>query len=404
MNESMNENEIKEGKKRTGWKRHAVLYTVEGLVLIAAIFVLFWVTRATKMQKVNLDTNNIAVNEQSSASAANGDSSGAETGEVMSTNSGTEADVEQEAVSEPTVDKEAVSKELYDKYSGRFNIAFFGVDSREGELGKGTRSDSIMICSIDMQTHEVKLISVFRDTYLNLGNDSYNKCNSAYAIGGPEQALSMINMNTDLAINDYITVGFSGLIDAVDSLGGVDIELTEEEIVYLNDYAMMMSQELDIPYTPVQAAGKQTLNGLQATAYCRIRYTAGSDFRRAERQRDVLTAMLLKAKTVPFSSLSSAVSAIMPNVSTSLNVDDFLKMISVASDYEVTVSDGFPFEGMRNGGTIGQKGSCVVPTDLTKNVRHLHELLYEDESYEPSDSIKKYSQKIKADTDEFLQY
>ncbi|MCR4788425.1 MAG: LCP family protein [Lachnospiraceae bacterium] len=400
----MNENEIKEGKKRTGWKRHAVLYTVEGLVLIAAIFVLFWVTRATKMQKVNLDTNNIAVNEQSSASAANGDSSGAETGEVMSTNSGTEADVEQEAVSEPTVDKEAVSKELYDKYSGRFNIAFFGVDSREGELGKGTRSDSIMICSIDMQTHEVKLISVFRDTYLNLGNDSYNKCNSAYAIGGPEQALSMINMNTDLAINDYITVGFSGLIDAVDSLGGVDIELTEEEIVYLNDYAMMMSQELDIPYTPVQAAGKQTLNGLQATAYCRIRYTAGSDFRRAERQRDVLTAMLLKAKTVPFSSLSSAVSAIMPNVSTSLNVDDFLKMISVASDYEVTVSDGFPFEGMRNGGTIGQKGSCVVPTDLTKNVRHLHELLYEDESYEPSDSIKKYSQKIKADTDEFLQY
>ena len=255
-----------------------------------------------------------------------------------------------------------------------------------------------------MKTHEVKLISVFRDTYLNLGNDSYNKCNSAYAIGGPEQTLSMINMNTDLYITDYITVGFRGLIDAVNSLGGVDIDLTEEEVTYLNDYAMMMSQELDIPYTPVEAAGLQTLNGLQATAYCRIRYTAGSDFKRAERQRDVLTAMLEKAKTVSFSQLSDAVAAIMPNVSTSLSVDDFIKMISVASDYEVTVSDGFPFEGMRNGGTIGQKGSCVVPMDLSKNVRHLHELLFEDEAYEPSDSIKKYSQKIKSDTDEFLQY
>ena len=387
-------------KKKIHWKRHAALYLVEGLLLIAAVFILFWVTRATKMQKVNLDQSQIAVNDRTSSTSedVSGQGSVAPDGEgdVMST--------EAEASAEPTVDKEAISQELYDRYSGLFNIAFFGVDSREGELGKGTRSDSIMICSIDMQTHEVKLISVFRDTYLNLGNDSYNKCNSAYALGGPEQALSMLNMNTDLYITDYITVGFRGLINAVDSLGGVDIELTDEEVTYLNDYAMMMSQELDIPYTPVNAPGLQTLNGLQATAYCRIRYTAGSDFKRAERQRDVLTAMLEKAKTVSFSSLSDAVAAIMPNVSTSLSVDDFIKMISVASDYEVTISDGFPFEGMRNGGTIGQKGSCVVPTDLTKNVRHLHELLFDDEAYEPSDSVKKYSQIIKSDTEEFLQY
>ncbi len=387
-------------KKKIHWKRHAALYLVEGLLLIAAVFILFWVTRATKMQKVNLDQSQIAVNDRTSSTSQDGSGNGSvvrdDENDVMST--------EVEASAEPTVDKEAISQELYDRYSGLFNIAFFGVDSREGELGKGTRSDSIMICSIDMQTHEVKLISVFRDTYLNLGNDSYNKCNSAYALGGPEQALSMLNMNTDLYITDYITVGFRGLINAVDSLGGVEIELTDEEVTYLNDYAMMMSQELDIPYTPVNAPGLQTLNGLQATAYCRIRYTAGSDFKRAERQRDVLTAMLEKAKTVSFSSLSDAVAAIMPNVSTSLSVDDFIKMISVASDYEVTVSDGFPFEGMRNGGTIGQKGSCVVPTDLTKNVRHLHEILFDDEAYEPSDSVKKFSQKIKTDTEDFLQY
>ena len=133
-------------------------------------------------------------------------------------------------------------------------------------------------------------------------------------------------------------------------------------------------------------------------------YIPKAYFKRAERQRDVLTAMLEKAKTVSFSALSDAAKAIMPNVSTSLSVEDFIKMMSVASDYEVTVSDGFPFEGMRNGGTIGQKGSCVVPTDLTRNVRHLHELLFDDDSYEPSGSVKKFSQKIQADTEGFLQY
>ena len=427
LNEHRNTDEINTGagelqnsaegsgeKKRIHWKRHAALYLVEGLLLLAAVFVLLWVTRATRMQKVNLDQSRIAVNDRTANSGDGSDevdnlSEDNGSGDNGSGANGSDANGSgvmstDDTSPEPTVDKEAISKELFDRYSGLFNIAFFGVDSREGELGKGTRSDSIMICSINMETHEVKLISVFRDTYLNLGNDSYNKCNSAYAIGGPEQALSMLNMNTDLYITDYITVGFRGLIDAVDSLGGVDIELTDEEVTYLNDYAMMMSQELGIPYTPVTVSGLQTLNGLQATAYCRIRYTAGSDFKRAERQRDVLTAMLEKAKTVSFSALSDAAKAIMPNVSTSLSVEDFIKMMSVASDYEVTVSDGFPFEGMRNGGTIGQKGSCVVPTDLTRNVRHLHELLFDDDSYEPSGSVKKFSQKIQADTEGFLQY
>ncbi|MCR4990120.1 MAG: LCP family protein [Lachnospiraceae bacterium] len=383
--------------KNSKWKKHAVLYIIEGVILLVAVFALVWVNRATKMQKVNLDQTKIAVNEQSASN-----DNGKNDGDVMSTQK--EEASEDDASPEPTVDKEAVSEELYEKYNGRFNVAFFGVDSREGELGKGTRSDSIMICSIDMQTHEVKLISVFRDTYLNLGNDSYNKCNSAYALGGPEQALSMLNVNTDLYITDYVTVGFRGLIDAVDSLGGIDINVTDDEVVYLNDYAMMMSQELEIPYTPIEGPGMQTLNGLQSTAYCRIRYTAGSDFKRAQRQRDVLTAMLLKAKNVSFSNLSDAVTAIMPNVSTSLSVDDFLKMMSVASDYEVTVSDGFPFEGMRSGGTIGAKGSCVVPTDLAKNVKYLHEILFDNSDYEPSESIQKYSEKIKADTNGFLQY
>ena len=118
--------------------------------------------------------------------------------------------------------KETQKEEVEKKVSkGYRNIALFGVDARDGELGRGTRSDTIIIASINQDTQEIKLVSVFRDTYLNLGNDSYNKCNAAYAQGGPEQAINMLNTNLDLDITDYVTVGFGGLIDSVDALGGI---------------------------------------------------------------------------------------------------------------------------------------------------------------------------------------
>ena len=395
MSEELKNNEdntSSDGKKK--FTKHILLYVVEGIILVAAVTALVFVVKATRMQKTNIDASEIKSN--------NTDDIELESTEV--TEDTVEEVAEATPTPEPSADKEAAAAELYEKYDGLFNIAFFGVDSREGELSEGTRSDSIMICSINMDTHEVRLVSIFRDTYLNLGNDSYNKCNSAYAYGGPKQALSMINVNTDLYITNYVTVGFQGLIDAIDALGGVDIEIAENEIEYLNNYALTMAGELNLPYVAVEQAGLQTLSGLQATAYCRIRYTAGDDFKRAERQRDVLTAMLKKSKEVSFGTLTSAVMLVLPNISTSLSVDDFIDMVSIASDYEVTVSDGFPFEGMRNGGTIGSKGSCVVPTDLTRNVRKLHQVLFDDENYEPSNDVKKYSAIIQADTQDYLQY
>lgn len=158
---------------------------------------------------------------------------------------------------------------------GYHNIALFGVDARDGQLGRGTRSDTIIIASINLDTQEIKLVSVFRDTYLNLSNDSYNKCNAAYAQGGPEQAISMLNMNLDLDITDYVTVGFGGLIDSIDALGGIEMEIQDAEISHLNNYQLTMAEELGVDYTPIEHSGKQLLNGMQATAYCRIRYTRG---------------------------------------------------------------------------------------------------------------------------------
>lgn len=355
------------------WSRHIPLFILELIVLVAAVCVLYVTLRATDSKggavKDKLNEENIAVNEEIKEMATETEKKGGD-----------------------------------DQYTGVFNVAFFGVDARDGSLGKGNRSDTIMICSIDMDAHEVRLISVFRDTYLNLGNDSFGKCNKAYALGGPEQAIGMINMNTDLYITDYITVGFEGLMKAVDALGGIEMELTETEISHLNNYQSTMAAEMDIDYVPVTQPGRQNLNGLQATAYCRIRYGGGDDFRRAQRQRDVLTAMMEKGKKASLGTLTEAIYAVLPSVRTSLDVEEILPVLGMVGDYKVTVSDGFPFQEMRNGGTIGTEGSCVIPVSLEDNVVKLHELVYAQKNYEVSREVKEFSRIVEEDTKDYLQY
>ncbi|MGN0376737.1 MAG: LCP family protein [Suilimivivens sp.] len=364
------------------WVKHVPLFIIEVLVLLIAIGALYIITKTTGengVKKDKLDEEKIAVNEE---------------------------------IKEKVV--ETKEEAVTNKYTGIYNVAFFGVDARDENLGKGNnRSDTIMICSIDMDKHEIRLISIYRDTYLNVGNDTYGKCNKAYALGGPEQALGMINMNTDLYITDYVTVGFEGLTEAVDALGGVEIDVREEEIQHLNNYQISMVGDTSdgqnftatagVDYTPVTEPGLQTLNGLQATAYCRIRYI-GDDFERTERQRDVLIAMMEKAKKASISSLVEMINAVMPHVVTSIDVEDIIAVLGMIGDYKVTVSDGFPFADKRNGGTIGTEGSCIVPTSLEDNVIELHEILYGEEDYEPTKELKSYSAKVEEDTKDRLMY
>ena len=237
-------------KKRT----KIILFIVEIFVLLLMVVVLYGVLKTEKVGKVEIPEEDIVINE------------------------------------EVKVKEETTMK-------GYRNIALFGVDSTTGALTKNTRSDSIMIASINQDTGECKLVSVYRDTYLNLSNDSYNKCNAAYAKGGPEQAINMLNMNLDMNITDFITVGFAGLSDTIDALGGIMIDVDSSEISHLNNYQICMAKDLKRNYTPVSSTGYQLLDGLQATAYCRIRYTAGDDFKRAERQREVILAIMDKVKT-----------------------------------------------------------------------------------------------------------
>ena len=343
-------------KKKSG---KILLFVVEILVLLLMVVVLYGVLKTEKVGKVEIPEEDIVINE--------------------------EVKIRQETT-----------------MKGYRNVALFGVDSTSGELTKNTRSDSIMIASINMDTGECKLVSVYRDTYLNLGNDTYNKCNSAYAKGGPEQAINMLNMNLDMNITDFITVGFSGLSDTIDALGGVMIDVDSAEIEHLNNYQLCMAEDLKRNYTPVTSTGYQLLDGLQATAYCRIRYTAGDDFKRAERQREVLMAIADKAKTASPATLNQIANDAFGQIYTSLDLSEILELLGDVTKYEIVGQAGFPEDNMRATGTIGSKGSCVVPVSLSENVTWLHGFLFSDEAYTASEAVQSYSEKIKSDTSGYI--
>lgn len=342
--------------------RRIVLIIVEVAILAVVLGVLYVVSQVSKVEKVNLPTEEIENNISDEVKQ------NAETGEMK----------------------------------GYRNVAFFGVDSTQGQLEQNTRSDSIMICSINQDTGDVKLVSIYRDTLLNLGDGTYNKCNAAYAKGGAEQAINMLNTNLDMNITDFVTVGFGGLTDVVDALGGIPINVEEDEIQHLNNYQTTMARELNKDYTEVTEPGLQTLNGLQATAYCRIRYTNGWDYKRAARQRAVLYAIIDKAKQADAATLTQIVNDVADEIYTSYSVSDLISDVTALANYNVieedsidTMSNGFPQESNRIQADLGSGlGDCVVPRSLTDNVRWLHQFLFDDEDYDVSDTVQEYSDHI----------
>ncbi|MDE5679662.1 MAG: LCP family protein [Lachnospiraceae bacterium] len=274
------------------------------------------------------------------------------------------------------------------------NIVLFGVDSRTGQLAKGTLSDCIIIASINEETGDIKLVSVYRDTYLNLGNDKYGKCNSAYSYGGAEQAIKMLNTNLDLDIKEFVTVGFDGLTATIDALGGVWLDVDEEELLHINSYQKTMAEDMKVAWTPVENTGYQLLNGLQATAYCRIRYKTGNDFARAASQREVILAIAEQAKKADLQTLVKVANDVSQYVYTSFSLDEIIALLGDISKYNIVDQAGFPEASMRGADVLGAKGSCVYGIDLVDNVKWLHEYLFDDADYQPSPEVVEYSNVI----------
>ena len=284
------------------------------------------------------------------------------------------------------INEEVKKNKNVDLGDGYTNVALFGVDSRDGDLGEGNRTDCIIVASLNNKTKEIKMVSVYRDTLLDLSEGTYQKCNAAYSYGGPVLAINMLNMNLDLDIQDYVTVDFGAIADAVDLLGGIEIEVTEEELPYINQYIPETANSAGKAANLLQSAGLQKLDGTQATTYARIRSTAGGDFTRTERQRLVIEKMFEKAKGADIGTLNKIIDKVFPQVSTSFTLPEILKYASAYSEYKLVGNMGFPEDKYTD--MLSEIGSVVVPDNLVSNVTKLHEFLFGITGYVPSSTVQ----------------
>ncbi len=289
--------------------------------------------------------------------------------------------------------KAEIQTETEEVLRGYTNIAVFGLDNREEGIYDNGNSDVIMILSINNDTKEIKMLSVYRDTYLKITDERYAKANAAYANGGPEQAVWMLNNNLDLNITDYVSVDFFAVADVIDALGGVEIDIQGNEINYLNDYIQANNEILGTDSKTIWETGPQILDGTQAVAYTRIRYTSGMDFKRAQRQRLVLTRMIEKAKTdMTLKAVNQIVQKVFPQIETSMTQAELLSLIASAYEYDLSASRGFPFNKLTSNSS--ELGDCEVPCDLVTNVKKMHEFLFGNDGYVPSDTVESISARI----------
>ena len=337
-------------KKNKRGKRKVILFIIEVLVLLVLAVGLFVLSKVQRLNSDPIEEGNIIINNNISS-------------------------VESEVL------------------TGYTNIALFGVDARDGILKAGAHSDVIMIASINNATKDVKLVSVYRDTYLDNTNEEYRKATECYFYGGPERAINMLNKNLDLNIEDYVTVDFNAIATTVDALGGVDIDIQEDEVEHLNNYLVETSQVLGIDsYENISGPGMQHLDGLHALSYCRIRYTTGDDFKRTERQRAVLQQLFEKAKTMDILTLNNLADELLDMCVTSMTLNEILALIQDIASYNIVNTTGFPFNSQ--GQTLPDAGDCVVPKTLSENVLQLHRYLFGTDGYEPSPTVESISEEI----------
>lgn len=330
-------------------KKKIALLVAEILLLLILAIVFFILTKLSKIQKNDLNLENVTINED-------------------------------------------LSDETMDLMSDYQTIALFGLDNRNNNsLSKG-RSDVIMLANINRKTHEVSLVSVYRDTYLDTGNDIYEKCNAAYARGGPEQALSMLNSNLDLAVTDYVTVDFNAIVECIDLLGGVEMTITDDEATLMLGYIRELNELTGNSSKCPTSGGTYTLDGVQATAFARIRFGGGDDYKRTERQRAVIAAMVDKAQQSDLKTLNNLIDQIFGDIQTSFSNAELISLAADIFKYNLGDTTGFPFEKITH--RYQKEGDVVIPCDLSSNVTRLHEFLFDAADYIPSETVQENSNNI----------
>lgn len=368
----MSKKNYKKSRKYKKMRRRKIIFGIESTVLLilsGILFVYAWINRSMdKMNQDTLDSSQIQINSEVKANTD------------LSQMSGTQV------------------------------IALVGVDARgvEGsELAESMNSDTIILCCIDHDKQEIRMVSIMRDTWMNMAKytDEYyefDKANSAYNRGGPESMLSMLNTNLDFALTDYVTVNFKALADAIDVLGGLDIEMTNAECVHANNYNREVSEAQGVEYEAIpydedlgdDYSEVRHVSGALATSYARIRYGGGDDAKRTSRQRIVINLMVQKLKQNP-TKIPEILDKVMGNVSTSLTKNEILELGMHAVTYTMGTSYAYPFQLCYGENVVNALGEdVVIPVTLEFNVRELHEYLYPGLSYEPSAAVTEYSDYI----------
>lgn len=368
----MSKKNYKKSRKYKKMRRRKIIFGIEITVLLilsGILFVYAWINRSMdKMNQDTLDSSQIQINSEVKANTD------------LSQMSGTQV------------------------------IALVGVDARGvkgSELAESMNSDTIILCCIDHDKQEIRMVSIMRDTWMNMAKytDEYyefDKANSAYNRGGPESMLSMLNTNLDFALIDYVTVNFKALADAIDVLGGLDIEMTNAECVHANNYNREVSEAQGVEYEAIpydedlgdDYSEVRHVSGALATSYARIRYGGGDDAKRTSRQRIVINLMVQKLKQNP-TKIPEILDKVMGNVSTSLTKNEILELGMHAVTYTMGTSYAYPFQLCYGENVVNALGEdVVIPVTLEFNVRELHEYLYPGLSYEPSAAVTEYSDYI----------
>lgn len=266
------------------------------------------------------------------------------------------------------------------KENGVISVLLIGSDSRTA--GDEGRSDAMILLTISRKTKTIRMTSLLRDMYVEIPGHEGNRLNAAYAYGGAQLLLETVNQNFDLHVNRYAVVNFSAFANLVDAVGGVDLELTNEEVVwvnaYLNEYNELRGMPMETDYLDASLSGNIHLNGAQALAYCRNRYI-GTDFGRTQRQRNVLEQVLKKLPLAALTNPVGLVDGLFPNLTTNLTKGECMQLSLAAGSlltYEL-VQDGIPLEGTYSNATIREM--AVLQVDFEQNKAYLRKEIYGEE-------------------------
>ena len=274
------------------------------------------------------------------------------------------------------------------------NIALLGVDARDMSDYKTCRTDAIIILSLDKKNKAIRQISVFRDTYLHVNKKyGYDKVTNVHAYAGTTATLHTLNENMDLNIKEAVIVNWKAVADAIDGLGGIDVDIKKSEIREMNKYIRDTQKNIGGSKAKIKNPGTQTLNGNQAVTYARIRKDSPEgDYRRNERMKIVVSAAVAKAKKTNPVKLNQIAGKVLPEIKTNLDTGDMMKVLFNFLRYDMTDSVGWPFK--TEGWTAYNGAWCGPPVTLKRNVRELHEKYFGQPGYEPSGVVQDISKEI----------